>query len=60
MAKVQASRAGGNRQLLRRMSAKSDNVIDRVVKFANDDVPDYLENLQRFQRKSSRIHIVIK
>jgi hypothetical protein len=60
MAKQQRPSSDGNNDLLRRMSAKSDDVVDKVVKFANNDVPDYLRNLRQFEKQSLGVTIIVK
>ena len=60
MAKQQTPQSSSSKELLRRMSAKSDNVVDKVVKFANNDVPDFLQNLRRFEEHSRKVRIIIK
>lgn len=46
--------------LLRRMSAgTSEEIVSKVIAFANDDVPEYLENLRRFEEHSRRVEIVV-
>lgn len=48
-----------SQDLLRRMSAEVDGV-DKVIRFANDDVPAYLENLRRFHEESRKVQILVK
>jgi len=46
--------------LLRRMSDGNDNVVEKVIPFLNDDVPNYIQNLARFEEMSrSRMDSII-
>jgi hypothetical protein len=47
------------KNLLRRMSAVP-GCIEKVVHFQNDDVPDYLKNLSRFEEDSKKTHILVR
>lgn len=50
-----------SRVLLQQMLAAScGGVVDVVIEFANDDVPDYLENLRRFREESRKVKIPIE
>ncbi len=47
--------------LLQQMLAASrGGVVKVVIEFANDDVPDYLENLRRFREESRKVKIPIE
>ena len=38
----------------------SGNVVQKVINFANQDVPEYLKNLRRFEEASRKIRLVVK
>jgi len=47
--------------LLRAMTANSnDDVVERVICFANNDVPEYLENLRKFNEESRKVEITVQ
>lgn len=60
MAKKSVARTSDSKELLRRMSARSADVVEKVVHFANDDVPSYLKNLRQFEKESRKTQIIIK
>ncbi len=45
--------------VLHRMAADPQSVT-RPVRFANDDVPRYIERLRRFQESSRKMEILIR
>jgi hypothetical protein len=47
------------RNLLRRMS-RGAKYVERIVHFQNNDVPDYLKNLSRFEEASKKTHILVR
>lgn len=53
--------ADSSQKLAQDMCAQSGNeVVHKVISFANNDVPEYLQNLRRFQEKSRKVRIVVK
>jgi len=42
------------------MAAKSDDVVEKVIRFPNNDVPRYLRNLRQFERESRKVRIIVK
>ncbi len=64
MARVRKARASAEsrKALLRRMSTKSTDRIDKVIPFSNDDVPNYLKGLRRFEEwsRKAEINLVVK
>ena len=60
MAKPKEASGTSSQELLRQMSAGADNIVDEVIRFANNDVPDYLENLRRFEEESRKVRILVK
>jgi len=44
------------------MSTKSTDRIDKVIPFSNDDVPNYLKGLRRFEEwsRKAEINLVVK
>ena len=59
MAKQRVSGSSDNKDLLRRMSANSDGIVERAVRFTNNDAPDYIRNLRRFEQESRKVNITI-
>lgn len=59
MAKKATSEKNESKELLRRMSAPSADVVEKVVPFANNDVPSYLEGLRNFEEKSRKTQIMV-
>ena len=51
---------GDTTELIQRMSVGATDVVERVIPFANDDVPKYLANLRRFQEESRHVEIVVQ
>lgn len=47
-------------ELVRKMSALTSNVGTKEIRFANDDVPRYLEKLRRFEKASRDIVIEVQ
>ena len=47
-------------ELLRRMVANSPGAVTKTIRFANDDVPKYLENLRRFREESRKVEIFVE
>jgi len=47
-------------EFLRRMSAGATDVVDRVIPFANDDVPKFLADLRRFEEDSRKVVILVR
>ncbi len=46
--------------LLNRMSAKSRERVSKVIRFRNNDVPEFLKNLDRFETQSRRKRLVAR
>lgn len=55
-----ATAATASKILGEQVSARSGNAVRKVVKFSNEDVPNYLENLRRFRDESRKVTIVVK
>jgi hypothetical protein len=47
-------------ELVRKMSAVTSNIVTKEIRFANDDVPRYLEKLRRFERASREVVIEVQ
>jgi len=51
----------GRKALLVKMSAKSDKpAIKKVIPFRNDDVPNYLRELDRFETESKNACLIVR
>ncbi len=59
MAKPKATSADQQESVVRKLCAQA-KTIQKVVPFTNDDVPQYLENLRRFEKESQNVKIVVK
>jgi hypothetical protein len=60
MAKVTMSFEQGRKKLLVEMSARSrKQPIKKVIPFRNDDVPNYLRELDKFEEKSRHTNLVV-
>lgn len=55
-----ATSASTARAVARQICAQSSGVVQRVISFTNDDVPQYLRNLRRFEKESRKARIVVK
>lgn len=54
---------GARQELVRRMCsqcADSEGIVRKVVRFANNDVPEYLQNLRRFEQESRKVQVLVK
>ena len=61
MAKKANAKTDETKRLLRRMSAPpTSGVVEKVVRFTNDDVPSYLEGLRRFREESQKTDIYVQ
>ena len=60
MAQPKATSPTASRELAEKMCARSEQVIYRKISFANKDVPEYLDKLQRFEEESRKTDIVVK
>jgi hypothetical protein len=60
MKKRATATANESQQQLLRMSSKVKGSVDRVIRFANRDVPEYLKNLERFDEESRKVRFVVK
>ena len=61
MAEPKATTASTSQQLAQKISARSGKeVVRKVICFANNDVPEYLENLRRFEEESKKVRILVK
>jgi hypothetical protein len=50
----------GRKELLVKMSARSrKQPIKKVIPFRNDDVPNYLRELDKFEEKSRQTNLVV-
>ena len=59
MAKPKATSADQKESVVRKLCAQA-KAIQKVVPFTNDDVPQYLENLRRFEEESKKVKILVK
>ena len=60
MGKIAMSFKKGQRELLVKMSAKAGkHAIKKVISFRNDDVPNYLRELNKFEAASRQAHLVV-
>ena len=41
-------------------SIAKGKVVEKIIHFRNDDVPNFLRNLYKFEKQSRKIRIVIK
>lgn len=46
--------------LIRRMTANSRDTVNKVIHFTNDDVPKYLQVIDRFENRSSKTRIIVR
>ena len=60
MAKAVKKTKRSKNNLLFRMSAGADSYEEKVIRFQNDDVLDYLRDLARFEKESRKTHIVVQ
>jgi hypothetical protein len=42
------------------MCANARGVIQKSIRFTNNDVPQYLKNLRQFEKESQEVKIVVK
>jgi hypothetical protein len=60
MGKVTMSSEDERKELLVRMSARSrKRAIKKVIPFRNNDVPNYLRELDKFEEKSRQANLVV-
>ena len=60
MGKITMSFEQGRKELLVKMSARSrKQPIKKVIPFRNDDVPNYLRELDKFEEKSRQANLVV-
>ena len=60
MGKVTMSSEDERKELLARMSARSrKRAIKKVIPFRNNDVPNYLRELDKFEEKSRQANLVV-
>jgi hypothetical protein len=60
MGKVTRSFEEGRKELLVKMSARSrKQAISKVIPFRNNDVPNYLRKLDKFEEKSRQANLVV-
>ena len=60
MSKVTMSFEQGRKELLVKMSAKAgQQVIKKVIPFPNEDVPNYLRQLAKFEQASKKVNLVV-
>lgn len=60
MGKVTMSFEQGRKELLVKMSARSrQQPIKKVIPFRNDDVPNYLRELDKFEEKSRQTSLLV-
>lgn len=62
MGKVNLSFEQRRKELLVRMSAQAgkQKVIKKVIPFRNDDVPNFLRELDEFEEKSRQVDLVVR
>ncbi len=60
MAKPKAGAIGSSQDLVRRMCTKASGVMQKSIRFTNNDVPQYLKNLRQFEKESQEVKIVVK
>ena len=60
MGKVTMSFEQGRKELLVKMSSRSRKpTIKKVIPFLNDDVPNYLRELDKFEERSRQASLVV-
>jgi hypothetical protein len=60
MGKITMSFEQGRKELLVRMSSRSrKQPIKKVIPFRNDDVPNYLRELDKFEEKSRQVDLAV-
>ena len=60
MGKVTMSFEQGRKELLVKMSSRSRKpTIKKVIPFRNDDVPNYLRELDKFEERSRQANLVV-
>jgi hypothetical protein len=59
MTKPKATNADRQQSVVRKLCAQA-HAVHKVVRFANDDVPQYLQNLRRFEQESKKVKILVK
>lgn len=60
MSKVTMSFEQGRKELLVKMSAKAgQQVIKKVIPFRNNDVPNYLRQLAKFEQASRKASLLV-
>ena len=61
MSKVTMSFEKRRKALLNRMSSKaSGQPVSKVIRFRNNDVPNFLRGLDKFESASRKVRLVIK
>lgn len=52
---------GSIQELVQRMTVgdRADGVVEKVIPFVDDDIPKYLENLDRFEEESRKVRFRI-
>ena len=60
MGKAMKETEESRENLLRRMSAGTNDFVEKVIPFQNNDVPNYLQNLAHFEEESRKTRIVIR
>jgi hypothetical protein len=61
MAKVIKSIAAERKALLCDVSKRyGDELIDKTIPFRNDDIPKFLQELDKFEKRSRKTRIVVK
>ena len=59
MARLEERDNGSTQELVRRMSVGASHVVEKVIPFADDDVPGYLANLDRFEEESRKVKGIV-
>jgi hypothetical protein len=59
MGKITMSFEEGRKELLVKMSARSSKQLKKVIRFRNNDVPNYLQELDKFEEKSRQANLVV-
>jgi hypothetical protein len=60
MPEPKAASPASAREVAQEICAQSQNVVQKVIAFNNDDVPQYLKNLHRFEKESRKARLVVK
>jgi hypothetical protein len=60
MPRVMMSFEKRRRVLLNRMTSRAKGqTVEKVIRFQNDDVPQFLRSLDRFEKESRKVRLVV-